>query len=159
MTSTLLDAVGTMVEVDPALEEVRLVAVGTTVVTDGREGRLGKGVMVGLPVLKSSGRNDVGYGLGRISADEAFGNVATSEYVGTTRVEVVWGDRDWLANGPGTDDRSKPEPKPAPPVPAAIHPLISSTTAVIRTRDTPLSMLASAVQQLVPRDTRVINNS
>lgn len=155
MTSTLLDAVGTMVEVDPALEEVRLVAVGTTVVTDGREGRLGKGVMVGLPVLKSSGRNDVGYGLGRISADEAFGNVATSEYVGTTRVEVVWGDRDWLANGPGTDDGSKPEPS----VPAAIHPRISSTTAVIRTRDTPLSMLASAVQQLVPRDTRVINNS
>ena len=81
MTSTLLDAVGTTVEVDPALE--------VFVVTDGREGRLGRGVMVGLSVLKSSGRNDVEYGPGRIAADEVFGTVATSEYVGTTRVAVV----------------------------------------------------------------------
>ena len=143
VTLILLDGVGTTV--DPALEEVRSV-----VVTDGRERRLGKGVMVGFLVLESSRRDDVGYGPGRIVAYEVLGNVSTSEYVGTVVLEevaVVCGDRNWVVNDPSRDDGSQPEPKP--PVPAVIPPLINSTTAVIRTRDTPLSMLARAMQQLV----------
>lgn len=93
----------------------------------------------------------VEYGPGRSAAGVVLGNVSAPEYVGTTCVEVILvlemvevacGD----GNGPREGSKLELESKSS--IPAATPPIISSTTAV-RTRDTPLSILAAEVSLAV----------
>ena len=94
----------------------------------------------------------VEYGPGRSAAGVVLGNVSASEYVGTTCVEVILVlEKVEVACGDGnapSREGSKLEPEPKSSIPAATPPIISSTTAV-RTRDTPLSILAAEVSLAV----------